>query len=75
MIDPLDGPLFHQRADRERYQVRFWGKPNEYAAFSAAVEKEGLVIQDVFNDFMNWFCMASAEGRIQKQKGEGCELL
>lgn len=62
-IQNSDQPTFVKRPEKERYQVRFWSEPVAYAAFVREVQENGLVIQDVFNNFMEWFTFQS--------KGEG----
>lgn len=36
------------------YQVRFWTKPELYEKFTAHLEEQGILIQDAFNQFMEW---------------------
>lgn len=67
-LNPLDEPVFCRRPQKDRYQVRFWSTPAEYESFTKACEKEGLYLQDVFNDFMCWFSMASREERLNIQE-------
>lgn len=61
---------FSRRKLKDKYQVRFWSTPERYEAFRAAVEKEGLVIQDVLNTLMNWFVEQSKVGKLQIQGEE-----
>ena len=67
-MSALDGPVFMKRRANDRYQVRFWSHPADYQEFVRAVEAEGLVIQDVFNDLMIWFTKASLEKRLHIQE-------
>ncbi len=63
-MSALDGPVFTKRAEKDRYQVRFWSSPQDYAAFTEAVQSEGLVLQDVFNELMIWFTQAHHEKKL-----------
>lgn len=67
MSDPLDGPVFTKRPEKERYQVRFWSTPEDYRAFTEAVRAEGLVLQDALNELMIWFTSAHHAKRLQVQ--------
>lgn len=52
----IPAPLeFTKREPNEKYQVRFWSTPQLYKSFAQRASKDGLVIQDVFRDFMHWF--------------------
>lgn len=65
-MSALDGPVFTKRPGTDhRYQVRFWSTQQDYSAFTEAVQSEGLVIQDVFNELMIWFTQAHHEKRLR----------
>lgn len=57
--------VFTKRQEKERYQVRFWSTPSEYEAFTSAVRSEGLVLQDVLNELMNWFTKNALEKKLK----------
>jgi len=59
-----DAPIFIKRRE-DKYQVRFWSKPEQYKAFVAECDKHGLVLQDVLNELMNWFTRTSDKGQIK----------
>jgi hypothetical protein len=61
-------PIFEKRSPREKYQVRFWSRPDLYSQFSNEVEKNDLLIQDVFNQFMEWFTDTSQQGALPKRE-------
>lgn len=63
--DASGGPVFERRTAKEKYLVRFWSSPDQYERFVAEVEKHDLVIQDVFNQMMNWFIQTSQSGVIK----------
>lgn len=60
----MEGLEFEVRKKPDRYQVRFWSTPNIYGSFVSACEREGLLMQDVFNDFMIWFEEASMNKKL-----------
>lgn len=66
----MSEPVFTKRQGKDKYQVRFWTRNVDYEAFVKAAEKEGLVMQDIFNDFMTWFCLASNRGELSTQVEE-----
>lgn len=69
----IEPPVFERRSPREKYQVRFWSKPDLYSQFSSEVERNDLVIQDVFNQFMEWFTNASRHGALPRRETESRE--
>lgn len=60
----IEGPTFTKRKERDRRQVRFWAKADLYRDFTKAVEKEGLFLQDTFEDLMKWFISQSAQNKV-----------
>ena len=50
-----------------RYMVRFWTKPETYKAFTARVSEDGLIIAQVFTDFMKWFTNRPRAAVAQKE--------
>ena len=66
----MSAPVFNKRQEKHNYQVRFWSCASDYETFVKAAKKEGLVLQDVFNDFMAWFCVASERGELSTQVEE-----
>lgn len=59
----LDGTakaLVFKKRFREMHQVRFWCKLQKWNAFKQKVESKGLKLQDVFNDFIDWFLETDA---------------
>ena len=61
-------PVFQTQKPKDKYQVRFWSQPTLYNKFVCEVERNELVIQDVFNQFMEWFTQASEEGVLPKRE-------
>lgn len=59
-------PVFKERKTKEKCLVRFWTDPNHYRRFVSEVEKQNLVIQDVFEDFIVWFAKKSQREEIVK---------
>lgn len=49
--------VFEPRPSKEnKYQVRFWCvDPSVYEEFASECGRRGLVMQDVFFQFMEWF--------------------
>ena len=39
----------------KRYLVRFWSVDSRYHEFAKIIKENGLVIQDVLNNFLDWF--------------------
>lgn len=47
---------FRPRADKTtKYQARFWTTEPQWRRFAVRAENDGLFIQDVLNQFMEWF--------------------
>ena len=46
---------FRPRPQKDEVQVRFYVDRNKYHEFVKKVKSEGLVIKDVFNQFIDWF--------------------
>jgi hypothetical protein len=65
VLSELAPPVFVKRQDNDRYQVRFWSNPAQYKMFTEECEKNGLIIQDVFNELMLWFIRESKAGRLR----------
>lgn len=58
MNDNLDLRLkqkAEQKQREEKYQVRFWSRPIKYQVFTDCCRRNGLTMQDAFNEFMDWY--------------------
>jgi len=67
VLSELASPVFTKRIDN-RYQVRFWSDKERYKAFVTGCKTEGLIMQDVFNDLMEYFTLESQAGRIKTRE-------
>jgi hypothetical protein len=47
--------IFTKRKNEDKYQARFWTNKVLWEQFFARVKQDGLVAQDVINDFLKWF--------------------
>lgn len=67
--EELDEPLLsfqvRSKMESDKYQVRFWSDPKLYKEFTKACKKEDLKMQDVFNDFIEWFIEASKKKTLK----------
>lgn len=48
-------PVFRKREPVRQYQARFFCEVSKYKAFTKQVKAEGLMVQDVFDQFLDWF--------------------
>ena len=53
--EPLKIEDFSVRDPKGRYQARFWTSEEAYKNFKVECERRGLKLQDVFNQFIEWF--------------------